>query len=158
MACGGDTASKPPTPGPTPTRGAVTEGDRSYARTVCGAFDKYIKAFGAETDRDPQLFGDQAKLLRVAAPILDTFAKDMGKAKPPKDMANFHSALVERVKTIATKAKSGMVVSTAELSDIGKGAPLPPATVRDRLTEAAANLPECAQSGGMDPLFGDTGG
>ena len=95
--------------------------------------------------------------MKTAAPILDSFAKDLDKAKPPKDMANFHDALVERVKTIATKAKGGMVVTPEELAGISKGAPLPPGTVRDRLAEAAANIPQCAQSGGTDALFGDTG-
>jgi hypothetical protein len=157
VACGGDGAASPPTPGPTPTRGPVTESDIAYARDVCSAFGKYIAAFDAVQQKDPQLFADQAKLLRTAAPILETFSKDLGKAKPPKDMANFHAAVIERVKTIATKAKGGMVVSPEELSSVSRGAPLPPVTVRERLAEAATSRPECAQSGGMDALFGDTG-
>jgi hypothetical protein len=96
-------------------------------------------------------------MLRVAAPILDTFAKELDRAKPPKDMANFHDALVERMKTIATKAKGGLYITTDELQDISKGAPLPPATVRQRLEQAASNIPQCQRSGGMDALFGDTG-
>lgn len=156
-ACGGDGMAKPPTPGPTPTRGSVSETDRAYIGAVCTAFNTYLTSFSNATQRDPQLFSDQAKLLKTAAPILETFAKDLGKAKPPKDMANYHDALVERVKTIATKAKGGMVVTTEELAGVSKGAPLPPGTVRDRLEEAAAGLPQCAQSGGTDALFGDTG-
>ena len=81
----------------------------------------------------------------------------MAKAKAPKDMANFHDALVERLKTMASKAKGGIFITTDELSGISKGAPLPPVTVRERLAEAAAATPECATTGGMDPLFGDTG-
>lgn len=157
-ACSGGGAAKPPTPGPTPTRGAVSESDRAYASAVCSAFGKYLNAFSAETQRDPKLFSDQAKLLKVAGPILETFGKDLDRAKPPKDLANYHDALVERVKTIAAKAKGGIFVTTEELGDISRGAPLPPVTVRDRLAEAAANLPECAKSGGTDALFGDTGG
>ncbi len=151
---GGDAKITPPTPGPTPTRGDPTDSDRDYARTVCGAFGTYLAAMGRETQRDPQLFADQAKMLRVAAPILDTFGKDLDKARPPKDVTNFHTALVERVKAIARKAKAGEVVSTQELAGISKGAPLPPVTVRSRLAEASANVPECAQSGGMDAVFG----
>jgi hypothetical protein len=154
-ACGGDGAAKPPTPGPTPTRAAVSEQDLAYAGAVCSAFGRYLNAFTAETQRDPQLFADQAKLLRVAGPILETFGRDLDRAKAPKDMANFHDALVQRVKTMAQKAKSGAVVSTAELADLSKGAPLPPTTVRDRLAEAANARPDCAQTGGMDALFGD---
>ncbi len=155
---GGDGAAQPPTPGPTPTRAAVSETDRAYARAVCGAFGKYLASFSAETQRDPQLFADQAKLLRIAAPILDTFAKDLDRAKPPKDMANYHDALVERVKVIVKKARDGQVVSTQELSQISKGAPLPPSTVRERMAEAANALPECQSTGGVDALFGPAQG
>ena len=151
---GGAPELKPPTPGPTPTRGDPTGDDRAYARAVCAAFSTYLGAFGRETQRDPQLFSDQAKLLRVAAPILDTFGRDLDKAKPPKDVSNFHAALVERVKAIAKRAKSGEVVSTAELASFTRGAPLPPITVRGRLAEASRNEPQCAESGGMDALFG----
>jgi len=157
-ACSGGGAAKPPTPGPTPTRGPVSETDVAYARVVCRAFGTYITSFSAATQRDPQLSSDQAKLLRAAAPILDTFAKDLDKAKPPKDMANFHDAIVEKVKTMATKAKGGLLLTNDELSGIAKGAPVPPITVRERMYEAAGQLPECANSGGMDALFGDTGG
>ena len=151
---GGGDDIKAPTPGPTPTRAAVSESDRAYARNMCRAFGKYLNAFGQEVQRDPQLFADQQKLLRVAAPILDTFGKDLDAAKAPKDASNFHNALVERVKVIAKKAKSGEVVSTEELSNISKDAPQPPKTVRERLDEAAAGIPECEESGGMDAVFG----
>ena len=153
-ACSGGGAAGPPTAGPTPTRAAVSQADTTYARAVCGAFSKDLGAINSAAQQDPKLFSDQAKLLRIAAPILETFGKDLDRAKPPKDMENFHDAVVERVQTIAKKAKSGGVASTSELSNISKGAPLPPQTVRDRLVEASANLPECAQSGGMDALFG----
>ena len=152
---GGDSPElKTPTPGPTPTRGDPTDVDRSYARAVCAAFNTYIGALNRETQRDPQLFSDQAKLLRLAAPILETFGKDLDKAKPPRDVSNFHTALVERVKAIAKKAKAGQLVSSQELASFTEGAPLPPVTVRGRLADASRNDPQCAQSGGMDALFG----
>ncbi len=73
-------------------------------------------------------------------------------------MANFHKAVIQRVKTLAAKAKGGLIVTGNELNQISKGAPLPPITVRDRLEEAANTLPECGPLGGTDALFGDTGG
>lgn len=156
-ACGGDGLAPPPTAGPTPTRAPVSQQDRSYALGVCQAFTKYLNAFNSEQQKDPALFADQAKLLRIAGPILETFSRDLARAKPPKDMENFHDYLVERLKTMAKRAKDGSVVSTEELAGFAKDAPLPPATVRDRLSEAAAAQPQCASSGGMDALFGDTG-
>lgn len=156
-ACGGDGLAPPPTAGPTPTRAPVSDQDRGYALAVCNAFGSYLSAFNEETRQDPQLFSDQAKLLRVAAPILDRFAKDMDRANAPKDMENFHDHVVERVKAMAKKAKDGSVVSTAELADFTKDAPLPPATVRERMAEAAATQQRCSQTGGMDALFGDPG-
>jgi hypothetical protein len=157
VACGGDGMAPPPTAGPTPTQAPVSESDISYARDICSAFGRYITSFNAAQQRDPQLFADQAKLLRTAAPILDTLGKDLDKAKPPKDMANFHDAIVEQAKTMATKAKGGLVLTADELSGISRSAPVPPVTVRERMAEAASSRPECAQSGGMDALFGDTG-
>jgi hypothetical protein len=135
----------------------VSDQDRGYALAVCNAFGKYLNAFSAEQQKDPTLFSDQTRLLRIAGPILETFGRDMDRAKPPKDMANFHDALVARVKTMAEKAKAGAVVSTAELANFSKDAPLPPSTVRERLSEAAASQPQCSTTGGMDALFGDTG-
>ena len=153
-ACSGDGATATPTQGPTPTRGPATNDDRAYAKAVCGAIGRYLGSFNAETQKNPQLFGDQKKLLAVAAPILATFEKDLKKANPPKDVANFHKALVDKVTAIAKKAKDGQVVSTQELGGITKGAPLPPETVRARLAEAAQGIPECQQSGGMEAFFG----
>jgi hypothetical protein len=153
---GGD-GIEAPTPGATPTRAAVSEQDVAYARTFCRAFGKYLTAMNTETARDPNLFSDQKKLLRLAAPILDTFGKELDKAKPPKDMTNFHNALVERVKLVAKKAKSGQVVTPQELANVSKGSPLPPETVRARIAEAAGQLPECLNSGGADALFGAPG-
>ena len=158
VACSDGGLAPPPTRGPTPTRAPVSDQDRSYALAVCNAFGAYLTSFNAETQKDPQLFSDQAKLLRVAAPILDRFAKDMDRAKAPNDMKNFHDHVVERVKTMAKEAKDGAVVSTAELANFTKDAPLPPATVRERLAEAAGTQPRCGQTGGMDALFGDPGG
>ncbi|MGE3074544.1 MAG: hypothetical protein AB7N24_00330 [Dehalococcoidia bacterium] len=157
-ACGGGGAARPPTPGPTPTRAAVSDVDVSYMRIVCRAFGRYTTDFGNEIQKDPNLFSDQSKLLRIAAPILETFAKDLDKAKPPKDMANFHKSVVDRVKTTASKAKGGLVITPEEVQNITKGSPLPPVTVRERLDEAADALPECGPFGGTDALFGDTGG
>ena len=73
------------------------------------------------------------------------------------EMEEIHDLLGGGEKTSATNAKGGVVVTPEELAGISKGAPLPPGTVRDRLAEAAANIPQCAQSGGTDALFGDTG-
>ncbi len=152
--CSGDGATATPTEGPTPTRGPATDKDRAYAKAACTAIGRYVASFSAETQRNPQLFGDQKKLLAAAAPILANFERDLKKADPPKDVANFHKALVDKVAVIAKKAKDGQVVSTQELGGITKGAPLPPDTVRARLAEAASGIPECQQSGGMDALFG----
>lgn len=151
---GGSDELHPPTPGPTPTRAAASDTDRAYARTVCSAFAAYLSAMGGATQQDPQLFTDQAKLVRIATPILERLAAALAKAKPPADTENFHTGVVQRVKRIAAKAKAGEVVSTADLAGFAKGAPLPPDTVRARLAEAAEDIPECQQRGGMDAFFG----
>lgn len=133
--------------------GTPTQGDITYAGGLCRAVNTYVAAITAETAKDPNLFGDQAKLLRTAAPILDRFASDLDKARAPKDLSKFHDALVKRIEEMAKRAKDGQAPTPEELSRFSKDVPVPPEQVQARLAAAAKQLPECA-SFGIDNLFG----
>ncbi|MCO5201945.1 MAG: hypothetical protein M9925_09630 [Chloroflexi bacterium] len=133
--------------------GTPTQGDITYAGGLCRAVNTYVEAITAETAKDPNLFADQAKLLRTAAPILDRFARDLDRAKAPKDLSKFHDALVKRIEEMAKRAKDGQAPTLDELSRFSKDVPVPPGQVQARLAAAAGQLPECA-SFGIDNLFG----
>jgi hypothetical protein len=133
--------------------GTPTEGDLAYAGGLCRAVNTYVAAISAETAKDPNLFADQAKLLRTAAPILDRFAKDLDKAKAPRDLSKFHDALVNRIEEMARRAKDGQAPTPDELSRFSKDVPVPPGQVQARLAAAAVQLSECATFG-IDNLFG----
>lgn len=133
--------------------GTPTQGDITYAGGLCRAVNTYVAAISAEAAKDPNLFADQAKLLRTAAPILDRFAKDLDKAKAPRDLSKFHDALVKRIEEMAKRAKDGQAPTPEELSRFSKDVPVPPEQVQARLAAAAKQLPECA-SFGIDNLFG----
>jgi hypothetical protein len=133
--------------------GTPTQGDITYAGGLCRAVNAYVAAISAETAKDPNLFADQAKLLRTAAPILNRFANDLDKAKAPRDLSKFHDALVKRIKEMAKKAKDGQAPTPEELSRFSKDVPVPPGQVQARLAAAAKQLPEC-ETFGIDNLFG----
>ena len=133
--------------------GTPTQGDITYAGGLCRAVNTYVAAISAETAKDPDLFADQAKLLRTAAPILGRFADDLDRAKAPKDLSKFHDALVKRIEEMAKKAKEGQAPTPEELSRFSKDVPVPPDQVQARLAAAAKQLPEC-ETFGIDNLFG----
>ncbi|GMV84437.1 MAG: hypothetical protein AMXMBFR80_02950 [Dehalococcoidia bacterium] len=134
--------------------GTPTPADIAYAGGLCRAVNTYVAAISAETAKDPNLFGDQDKLLRTAAPILDRFAKDLDRAKAPKDLSAFHGALVKRVKEMARRAKEGEAPAPEDLSRFSKDVPVPAEQVQARLAAAAGQLPECAAFG-IANLFGE---
>lgn len=127
--------------------------DVAYAGGLCRAVNTYAAAISAATAKDPGLFADQQKLLQTAAPVLDRFARDLDRAKAPKDLSKFHDALVKRVKEMAKQAKEGKAPSPEELSRFSKDAPVPTEQVQARLAAAAKELPECAEFG-VANLFG----
>lgn len=133
--------------------GTPTPADIAYAGGLCRAVNTYVAAMSAETSKDPNLFADQAKLLRTAAPILDRFARDLDRAKPPKDLSKFHDALVKRVKEMANRAKEGQAPAPEDLARFSKNVPVPPEQVQARLAAASEGLPECAAFG-IANLFG----
>jgi len=144
---GGELDTTPPTAGPTPTLAPVTTADRTYVRAVCFAFNNYLNALNAEAERDRNLFADQAKLLRVAAPILEKFSEALGKARPPKDIASFHNSLTKRVGEMSKQAKSGTTLSASDISTLSAAGLAPPGTIRQRLIEASQGQTECAEIG-----------
>lgn len=133
--------------------GTPTPADIAYAGGLCRAVNTYVAAISAETAKDPNLFADQEKLLRTAAPILDRFAKDLDKAKAPKDLSKFHDALVKRIEEMGKRAKEGQAPAPEELSRFSKDVPVPPEQVQARLAAAAEQLPECGEFG-IANLFG----
>ena len=132
-------ATATPTPLPTPT-------DAEYAAQLCTSLNTYLEAFIKETTKDPTLLDNEAKLLKVAAPILAALGDDLARATPPDDVAPFHQDLVAKVKDVAQKANNGEITTIQQISDITSGVSEPPAETQARLQAAAANVKECQGS------------
>lgn len=135
--------------------GTPTAGDVNYVRGLCRAINRYVSRLENATEEDPSLFNDQARLLKVAAPILQDFHKDLEDADPPGDLNRFHSALVNRVRQIARDARDGRLSAVEELSRFAEGVPNPPEQIQARMEGASNVLPECTAFG-VDNLFGIT--
>lgn len=136
--------------------GTPTAGDVNYVRGLCRAINSYVTRLENATDEDPALFSDQARLLEVAAPILQDFREDLDDADPPRDLEAFHKALVNRVRQIARDAQDGRLSAVEELSRFSEGVPNPPEQIQARMAGASEVLPECTAFG-VDNLFGITG-
>jgi hypothetical protein len=135
--------------------GTPTPGDVNYVRGLCRAINRYVSRLENATQNDPALFNDQARLLQVAAPILQDFQNDLDDAKPPSDLNRFHSALVSRVRQIARDARAGRLSAVGDLQKFSDGVPNQPEQVKARMAGASEVLPECTAFG-VDNLFGIT--
>jgi len=134
---------------------AGTGDDKPYAKSLCVSLDAYLAKFLDEAGKDPELLTNQEKTIKVAGPILDDLAKNLSKAKPPKDMAKYHDELVKNVRDVAKKANDGTITSLDQFSDISANVEEPPQDVQDRLSKAARDTPECADSLLGGDLFSD---
>ncbi len=135
--------------------GTPSAGDVNYVRGLCRAINSYVSRLENATNNDPTLFNDQARLLKVAAPILQDFYEDLYDVKAPSDLGRFHSALVNRVRQIARDARDGRLSAAEELSRFAQGVPNQPEQVKARMAGASELLPECTAFG-VDNLFGIT--
>lgn len=128
--------------------------DKEYASQLCGSLNTYLDAFIKETTKNPDLLSNEARLLKVAAPILANLGTDLARANPPADVKQYHDELVTKVKDVAQQANDGTITTLAEISDITSGVAEPPAEVQARLQAAAADVKECQQSLLSGSLFG----
>lgn len=131
-----------------------TNTDREYAKQLCVSLNSYLDAFLRETSKDAELLSDEAKMLKVAAPILADLGDDLAKAKPPKDVEKYHNELVKQVKEVAQRAKDGKITTLQEISDVTSGVEEPPASVQARLQAASNEVKECQESALGGTLFG----
>lgn len=135
---------------------AGTGDDKQYTKSLCVALDAYLTKFLDEAGKDPELLTDQAKTIKIAGPILNSLADDLSKAKPPRDVAQYHDDLVKNVRDVAKRANDGQITSVDEFAGISEGIAEPPAGVQERLSKAAEETPECSGSLLGGSLFGDS--
>ena len=135
--------------------GPVSGTDKEYVKDMCVSFNSYMDGVFKVIQSDPSSATDQAAIAKKLGPFLESFAKDVDKAKPPRDVKKYHDELVKQVKDSSEKLKSGKVKSLAEL---GQGVTPPkdldPA-ILTRLSNAEKDVKECSegQLAGIGGLF-----
>jgi hypothetical protein len=136
--------------------GPVSGTDKEYVKDICVAFNAYMDGALKAFSSDPSSAGDQAALVKKIGPLLETFAKEVAKAKPPRDVKKYHDELVKQTKDSSEKLKSGKITS---LSELGQGVTPPkdlePA-IKARLANAEQDVKECQDGplAGIGGLFG----
>lgn len=140
------TAKSNPTQGSSGGGSVATGSDEQYVKDVCNAGTKLMKTLqkveASPTPSDP-VKGAQQVFAALADP-LDQFAKDLAKAKPPKDLADWHAETVKRLQATVKALKSNDFQNASNIfSDIADPMPDMPQGAQDRLDKIAQSTSEC---------------
>ncbi|MGE5596995.1 MAG: hypothetical protein ACM3S1_13305 [Hyphomicrobiales bacterium] len=127
-----------------------TGSDKDYVSAICKAsrdyFDEIAQAFSKVDEDDPDSFVD------AFVEPTEQFAKDFAKAKPPKDLKDWHAQAVDSLNQTVQALKSGDENAFDETSP---EFPEMPADAAARLEKIAQDNDDCKaleESGG--DLFG----
>lgn len=147
-ACGGDDdgGSKTSGGGGIASSGG-TGSDENYVADLCKA-SKDLQAAITKMTADPSKLTDQDAAMKAFIGPFEDFSKSLAKAKPPKDLKDYHEQMVKTLNDTVAKMKKGDATALQSLS--GTDLPDPPASVKDRLDKLAAKNKDCTDSG----LFG----
>lgn len=150
---GDSTAKSEPTKSSSGNK-VATGGDEQYVKDICNAGTKMLKAFekamSGPTPSDPSKALD-AMMAAFVEPF-DQMAKDMQKAKPPKDLAEWHSAAVKQLQELVKNMKDGKLNGSEDLfNDAEDPFPEMPAAAEERLQKIAEKTPECQEFNAFGP-------
>lgn len=144
-------AEESPTPAPTASPEPVTEPgvtDHEYVRHVCVATAAFQRSFDDSTREIEPANAEEAlrALVGALAGPLDGLANDLEKGNAPNDLEQWHEDAVRRLRDTAARVREAERAD--ELSDVlilrDGPFPRPAQEVEDRLSKAAAEVPECA--------------
>jgi hypothetical protein len=145
VACGGDDDSSSSGDSGSAKPSGATGSDEAYVKDICAAAAKMAKELdkisAGPTPSDPSK-AFEAVFKSMSGPI-DTFAKDFAKAKPPKDLAQWHADTAKQLSALAKALKDGKFDDPA-LNSLGDS-PLPdmPKDAEARLDKLAKNVDGC---------------
>lgn len=142
-ACGGDDDdSGGDDSGDSGKTSSGTGSDEKYVADLCKATLEFSKAF---EKLDPSKVKSEDDVQKLFAEPFENYAKAMSKAKPPKDVKEYHDQVVKALNDTVKSMKSGDGTSGFEaLADMDF--PEPPAAVSDRLSKIADNNKDCKEA------------
>ena len=115
-----------------------TGSDEAYVSDICAAGAKFAKDIDAASKNISS--SDPAKIAESFAKPFSDFAKAFDKAKPPKDLADWHSQAEKQLNDAAKALKDG----NTDADIFGESAlPDPPKAAADRLQKIAEKNDDC---------------
>ena len=119
--------------------------DESYVAAVCKGALKFTNGItsAAKSLGDGAKPEDEAKAIQGP---LDDFIKDLKAAKPPSDVASYHSAFVTALESASKKMKDSKDPKAFDEVKPPESAP----DIKARLDKVAANNKDCKDSGFTD--------
>ena len=147
-ACGGDDDSSDSSSGDSSSGGSIATGsDEKYVADICKAaaqfFDEVQKATSSASAS-----ASEEDVMKAFQKPFETFASNLEKAKPPKDLKDWHAQAVKQIKSFAEAIKKGDFEALANSENVF---PDPPQDVVDRLEKIAASNTDCQRA---DVTFG----
>lgn len=132
-ACGGDDDGGS-------SSGGGTGSDEQFVAAICKAGAKFSKAMDS-LEKDLSKETDLSKIADKASKPFDDFANEFAKAKPPKDLVEWHDDTSKALKAAAKGLKDGNMDALGE--DLVNE---PPAEAADRLAKVAEGNKDCAEA------------
>lgn len=146
VACGGDdnTSSSAASDGAIKVSGE-TGSDQAFVNDICKATDRFTKEMNkvsaGPTAADPSKAMEQ--VFKSMSGPMSTFASDFAKAKPPKDLVQWHADTAKQLGVVAKALKDGKFDDPA-IASLGDS-PIAdmPKDAEARLSKLAANADGC---------------
>lgn len=149
-ACGGDDDDDGGNGGDSSSGGSVATGsDEKYVADICKAASQFFEDLQKIT-QDAASSGsvDESELMKKFQKPFENFASNLEKAKPPKDLQDWHAQAVKQIKSYSEAIKKGDTEALENSEDVF---PEPPQAVTDRLEKVAASNKDCQEA---DVTFG----
>ena len=141
VACGGDDDDDGG--GDSGGSSGGTGSDEKYVGDLCKATLVFSKAIEKVT-ADPSKLNNASDISKAFADPFEDYAKSVSKAKPPKDLKQFHDDVVKTLNEAAKAMKSGGDLDA--LSSLGGDFPEPPKAAQDRLQKVADKNKDCKEA------------
>ena len=141
VACGGDDDKSSSSDSSGSSANIATGSDTQYVADICKATKKFSDDLDKVMKDAASLKNPDDIAKKFTGPFED-FSNAFAKAKPPKDLKDWHAQTSKNLKDLVAKLKKGDAATLASAFDsnpIGD----PPKEAQDRLQKAAANNKDC---------------
>ncbi|MBA4180909.1 MAG: hypothetical protein C0506_10010 [Anaerolinea sp.] len=120
-----------------------TGSDEKYVADLCKATLDFSKAMDKVT-ADPSKLNNASDISKAFSAPFEDYAKAVAKAKPPKDLKEYHDNVVKALNDASKAIKGGGNLDA--LGALGDDLPDPPQATQDRLQKIADKNKDCADA------------